>query len=116
MGLALFKERRLSDRRRLTGLLPGRLVFGEGLEGQKELICRPVDVSINGMGIVVVDQKKPIDPGTEMMLILKDGPIRLQVTWGHPDFGKQDLYRYGLVTIEPEQNLEEVFIRTGCLR
>ena len=113
MGLALFKERRLTDRRQLTGLLPWRLVFAES---QKDLQCKPVDVSINGMGIVVVDQKKQIEPGTEIHLMLKDGPVRLQVAWGHPDFGKQDLFRYGLVTLEPDQNLEALFIRTGCLR
>ena len=113
MGLALFKERRLTDRRQLTGLLPGRLVFAEG---RNDLTCRPVDVSVNGMGIVVNDQKKQIDPGTEIILILKEGPVRLQVAWGHPDFGKQDMFRYGLVTLDPGLNLEALFIQTGCLR
>ena len=113
MGLALFKERRLADRRKLTGLLPGRLVFAAS---RAEVICRPVDVSSNGMGVVVGNEKKEIEPGTELALVLKDGVIRLQVAWGQPDFGKQDMFRYGLVTMDPTGNVEALFIETGCLR
>jgi hypothetical protein len=113
MGLALFKERRLADRRKLTGLLPGRMVFSAT---NGDVVCRPVDVSSNGMGIVVTNQKKEIEPGTELLLLLKDRPVRLQVAWGQPDFGKQDLFRYGLVTLDPQDNLEDLFVRTGCLR
>jgi hypothetical protein len=60
MGLAKFKERRLTDRRQLTGLLPGRLIFAQS---RADLVCRPVDVSVNGLGIVV---NKEIDPGTAL--------------------------------------------------
>lgn len=113
MGLALFKERRLADRRRLTGLLPGKMVFESG---RQEIICRPVDVSANGMGIVVQNLRKEIEPGTVLLLMTKDGALRLSVAWGQPDFGKQDLFRYGLVTMDPADNLEQMFIDTGCLR
>jgi hypothetical protein len=110
MGLALFKERRLSQRRKLTGLLPGRLlVDGSGLQ----ITGRPVDISSQGMGLVVA---KEIEPGTVLVLHTKDRPVRLQVAWGQPDFGKQDMFRYGLVTLDQADNLEEIFIEGGCLR
>jgi hypothetical protein len=110
MGLALFKERRLADRKRLTGLLPGRLLLSAT---RAEIVCRPVDVSANGLGIVI---DKEIDPGTELELHLKSGTVRLQVAWAQPDFGKQNMFRYGLVTLDPSQNLEAIFVDTGCLR
>ena len=113
MGLALFKERRLSDRRKLTGLMPGRLVFESG---KQEIICRPVDVSEHGMGVVVQNLRQEIDAGTVLLLQTKDGPVKLQVAWGSPDFGKQDLFRYGLVTIDPSDDLEQMFVQAGCLR
>jgi len=125
MGLALFKERRISDRRRLTGLLPGRLAFAGkgGIEaGGSEtsgsyIACRPVDVSANGMGIVASGQLGEIDPGTELVLVIKDrSAIRLQVAWSQPDFGKQDCFRYGLVTLDPAEDLEELFVSSGCMR
>lgn len=110
MGLALFKERRLSDRRRLTGLLPGRLI----LAGAKQsLMCKPVDVSAFGMGVVMA---REIAPGTQMTLVIGDQAIALQIAWCQPDFGKQDMFRYGLVTLDPEVNLESEFVRSGCLK
>lgn len=110
MGLALFKEMRLSQRRRLTGLLPGRLVLGESRE---DVFCKPIDVSVNGIGIVLA---KEIDPGTRMVLLLQDREVALQIAWGQPDFGKQDMFRYGLVTLNPDDNLEDIFLTAGCLK
>lgn len=110
MGLARFKERRLADRRQLTGLLPGRLIMAST---RADLACRPVDVSANGLGIVV---DKEIDPGTAVELQTRNGTVQLQVAWVQPDFGKQNMFRYGLVTLDPSLNLEEMFIAAGCLR
>ena len=110
MGLALFKERRFADRRKLTGLLPGRLIIEET---KAELTCRPIDVSANGMGIVV---SRELEPGTQILLIMKERTIPLTTAWGSPDFGKQDMFRYGLITLNPADNLEEAFLVTGCLR
>lgn len=110
MGLARFKERRLADRRRLTGLLPGRLMI---TESKVELVCKPLDVSANGLGIVL---NKEIEPGTDVDLVTKTGIVQLQVAWVQPDFGKQDMFRYGLVTKDPALNLEDLFIAAGCLR
>lgn len=111
MGLALFKEKRLSIRRKLTGLMPGRLIFDAT---KIDVDGKPVDVSANGMGIVI---SKEIDPGTAMTLVLKGGhEVPLTVAWGQPDFGKQDMFRYGLVTVNPADNLEDIFVEAGCLR
>lgn len=110
MGLALFKDRRIGDRRKLTGLMPGRLVLNETGE---ELSCRPVDVSNFGLGVLIA---KEIDPGKTITLVMKDGKIELQVAWAQPDFGKQDMFRYGLVSVDPTRNLEATFVEHGCLR
>lgn len=110
MGLALFKERRISNRRRLTGLLPGRLLLAES---RQDVQGRPVDISANGMGLVVA---REIMPGTDLVLVMQDRQIPLTVAWGQPDFGKQDMFRYGLVTLNKEDNLEEIFVDAGCLR
>ena len=113
MGLTKFKERRVSDRRQLTGLLPGRLVLAATLA---DVACRPVDVSVNGLGIIAADQKRRLQPGVELLLLLKDRHIPLVVSWGQGDFGKQDLFRFGLVTVDTECDLEALFLRTGCLK
>lgn len=109
MGLALFKERRITIRRRLTGLLPGRLVMADTY---KDIACRPVDVSRNGMGIVLSEE---IEPGTEVKLLLKDQPVAMHVAWVQRDFGKQDMFRYGLVLLDPSHDLEAEFIKAGCM-
>lgn len=110
MGFALLKERRISERRKLTGLLPGRLIIENT---SQELECRPVDISVNGLGIVA---RKELDPGTTLLLVIQDRSIPLMIAWGQPDFGKQDMMRYGLVTLEPTDDLLATFISTGCLR
>lgn len=110
MGLALFKEKRLSQRRKLTGLLPGRMILAET---KADIVCRPVDVSQHGMGIVVA---KELTLGSEVVLLAHGKPIRMTVAWGQPDFGKQDMFRYGLVTIEHGDDLEDTFVQAGCLR
>lgn len=113
MGLALFKERRATDRRKLTGLLPGRLkVKGSDMDLQ----CRPVDISETGIGIVITGKLKPIEPGTHLVLEVGDQAIELVVSWRRPDFGKQDAMRYGIIAGKPDQNLEALFIEHGCLR
>lgn len=111
MGLALFKEKRLSDRRKLTGLLPGRLLIAG--DRRQDVFCRPVDVSANGVGIVLA---REIAAGTDMVLMLPDREVSLRVAWGQPDFGKQDMFRYGLATLDAEDNLEEIFVAAGCLK
>jgi hypothetical protein len=42
--------------------------------------------------------------------------VELEIAWSQPDFGKQDMHRYGLVTVSPEIALEAEFVRAGCLK
>jgi hypothetical protein len=109
MGLALFKERRINDRLKLTGLMPGRMFLATG----EELSCRPVDVSASGLGILI---SKEIDPGTQVTLVIKNEKIELLVAWVQRDFGKQDMFRYGLVTLDANKNMESIFKNCGCLK
>lgn len=105
----LFQERRFSKRKRLTGLLPGRITLGSG---DTNVDLRPVDISANGMGVLSPILMKT---GTVLTLSAPQQTIELRITWSQPDFGKQDLYRYGLVTADEDVNLEEVFLENGCL-
>ncbi len=110
VNFPLFAEKRLSQRKKLTGLLPGRL----SLIGSKSFIsCRPVDISRHGLGILTSER---ITVGTKLILKLPDQEIHLEVQWGQPDFGKKDLFRYGLVTHEQGHDLEDLFEKAGCLK
>ncbi|MEN9836266.1 MAG: hypothetical protein RL011_2459 [Pseudomonadota bacterium] len=113
MGLALFKERRFSERRQLSGVLPGSLIRADG---KGAVSCRPVDVSAHGLGIVIIGEKKMLPLGLELSLVVTDGEIPLIVAWSTPDFGKQDSVRYGLAVKDETVNLEQVFENYGCLK
>ncbi|MBM4252768.1 MAG: PilZ domain-containing protein [Deltaproteobacteria bacterium] len=113
MGLALFKERRFTERRQLSGVLPGSLIR---TDGKGAVSCRPVDVSAHGLGIVIIGEKKILPVGLELHLVVSDGEIALTVAWSTPDFGKQDSVRYGLAVTDPAVNLEQVFEKYGCLK
>jgi hypothetical protein len=110
MGLPLFREKRFSKRLELTGLLPGRLIMKET---NTNLSAKPVDVSENGLGIVINFQ---VRIGAQMTLQRGDEIFDLEVSWVQPDFGKNDLYRCGLICKTPGANLIEVFRDSGCLK
>lgn len=114
MAYPMFNEKRLAHRQRLTGLLPGRLK----LEGFKSNIsCRPVDISEHGLGILIQEVvQEGIKATLECSIKGEVVIIPLTVTWVKRDFGKQDMYRVGLTTIDNEFNLQEVFAMTGCLK
>lgn len=110
MGIALFKERRLSSRRKLTGLLPGKLTVASL---KAPLVCRLTDVSAHGLGIVA---NVEISLGARAVLETGTLSIEFEVIWAAPDFGKQDMFRYGLVSTDHEVNIEQIFIDCGCLK
>jgi hypothetical protein len=90
--------------------MPGRLQTENGTD----ILCKPKDVSTHGLGIVSNEQLKV---GSALKLAMRDGSIiDLMVSWGQPGFGKRDELRYGLVTQNPEIDLEQIFIDTGCLK
>lgn len=114
MALPVLKERRLSERRQLSGLLPGRLTI-ENLK--PNTICRAIDVSTHGLGILIQavikeEMKAKLECNVKGKILIVD----LKVAWAKPDFGKQDLYRGGLVTLDQEIDLEKIFLLTGCIK
>jgi hypothetical protein len=102
------REKRLSDRKSLTGLMPGRFIMG----GQ-EVSARPVDISSHGIGVLIAQEYAV---GTQATLSIKDKIIEFEVKWGQPDFGKHDLWRFGLVCVDPSIDVKEVFEMTGCFK
>lgn len=108
MSIPIFKERRLSNRKKLTGLLPGRMQTLTEID----LKCQPVDISSHGLGFI---SDAEIEAGQKLKLVLKDSEIELLVTWGQPDFGKRNKFRYGTVLLDQNVDLEKVFIDAGCL-
>jgi hypothetical protein len=102
------KERRISDRKRLTGLMPGRFVVD-----QKDVDAKPLDVSAHGLGIVCDTQ---IAVGSKAILHIGERQIPLEVLWSEQDFGKHDMWRYGLVCSDQKINIESEFRKAGCLK
>ena len=74
MTLPIFKERRLSSRRILTGLLPAPLVLRD--EPEQKFNCKPVDISSEGLG-VLADIVLPV--GTELLLKLPEEDVLMKI-------------------------------------
>ena len=111
MTLAIFKERRLSSRRILTGLLPAPLVLRD--EPEQKFNCKPVDISSEGLG-VLADIVLPV--GTELLLKLPEEDVVMKIIWKKQDFSKKELFRYGLITASAEQDIEQIFEANGCFK
>jgi hypothetical protein len=111
MAIPQVFERRIHRRKKLTGLLPGRLSAGKGAD---VIRCKPVDISETGLGILT-DAK--LEVGTPLILSTEEHIIHLKVIWKNPDFSKSDLYRFGLELTDSstKYNLEEIFEKAGCL-
>jgi len=106
-----FEERRNNERKTLTGLMPGRFFL---VQTDRTLSARPIDVSQHGLGIIMGEK---VEEGAEVALsVEKRQVIKMRIVWSKEDFGKRDLYRYGLECLDPKINLEEVFLVTGCLK
>ncbi|SMF21444.1 PilZ domain-containing protein [Pseudobacteriovorax antillogorgiicola] len=108
MGSPLVLEKRRKQRRALTGLLPGSLLNQQG----DKVNARPVDISPEGLGIVT---DLILDLGHILFLKTHNQHIELEVSWGKRDFGKNNLYRYGL-RVRDGSNLETIFESAGCLK
>ena len=102
------KERRIADRKLLTGLWPGRL-----MNDGRDVSSRPVDISEHGLGIL---SSRELKIGSICILVMKDRSIEFEVKWMQPDFGKHDLFRYGLLCRETVINVIEEFATRGCFK
>lgn len=110
MAVPFTKERRLAPRQKLTGLMPGKFVVKDS---GKSVSCRPIDVSEAGLGILTA-QEIPVD--SVLTLTTGDQHIDMKVLWRKPDFGKNNLMRYGLVCEGGGIDLMALFIAQGCLK
>lgn len=111
MAVPFTKERRLAPRQKLTGLMPGKFV---AKATGKSVSCRPIDVSESGLGILTA-QELALD--SILTLTAGDQEIDLKVLWRKPDFGKNNLMRYGLACAPGTHvNLAAVFVAQGCLK
>ena len=114
MVLPLRKERRISQRKQLTGLLPGPLIVEDEESSEKLMIyCKPIDVSQHGLGMIT---NYDLFEGQILQLDLKSRQIALKVIWVKPDFEKNDLRRCGLVLIDNREDLVKIFEDKGCLK
>ena len=110
MAIPFTKERRLATRQKLTGLMPGKFYLkltGQGISG------RPVDVSDSGLGILSA-QELSVD--NEVCLFVDNQEIVMKVLWRKPDFGKNNLMRYGLACEDKSINVAAIFVNHGCLK
>jgi|GEM_PF-881973 len=106
-----FKERRVRDRREPTGLMPGKMIR---VRQERAISCRPIDISSGGMGILVAED---LMSSEILTLNLADGrQIPFKIVWKREDFGKLDLFRYGLECMDPDINILEIFQRAGMIR
>ncbi|MEI8026534.1 MAG: hypothetical protein WCI18_09305 [Pseudomonadota bacterium] len=103
-----FQERRFKTRKKLSGLMPGKIFSGD-----KELKVKPVDLGQDGLGVISEVQ---LTEGDRLTMETSKGKIDLKVIWIKKDFGKQDLFRIGLVTLNPKDNLAIIFESAGCLK
>ncbi len=110
MNVPKFFEKRQNRRRRLTGLLPGKITFENS---DRSIHCQPVDTSPDGLGIVT---NLVMKSGITVLLHHNEAVIPLTVLWGQPDFGKKDLYRYGLKSQDGSIDIEQLFVESGCLK
>ncbi len=106
-----FKERRVQDRKEPTGLMPGKMMR---IRQDRVISCRPMDVSKEGMGILVAED---LMSDEILTLNLPDGrQVPFRIVWKREDFGKLDLFRYGLECMDPHTNVLEIFQRAGMIR
>lgn len=102
------REKRMSERRVLNGLMPGKLTInGEAIE------CKPINISSHGLGLLIARQFRE---GTVLELDMKSEQLEMEIIWVKPDFGKHDLWRYGLVCKDRKIDVEEIFEKSGCFK
>ena len=109
MSIPMFSEKRRERRKKLTGLLPGKLCIA----GREQFVnCRPMDVSEKGIGILSTDL---LSEGMALELRTPTLTIQLLVAWGQPDFSKTNSFRYGLICKDESVDMEKIFEAAGCL-
>lgn len=103
-------EKRTSSRKRLSGLLPGKLIDDST---HKIVSCKPIDLNSSGLGLIISER---FSVGHVFTLDSGTSSVKLKVVWIQRDFGKNDLFRYGLITLDTDVDLVEIFTKAGCLK
>ena len=108
-------SRRMNTRRRLSGLLPGKMLVQRTA---RHMSGRVVDVSHDGMGVL---SSTHLLIGDTITLTTPTKMIILKVNDKKKDYAKSSRYRYSLVLDregeydQGDMDLEEVFVNSGCM-
>lgn len=104
---------RISQRKQLSGLLPGRLQL---VGSSRYITARAVDVTSQGMGILSQDYLRA---GDNLILTTSDHLVHLRVLYKKRDYLKSNRHRYGIVIADEHQAQEHdlitIFVDAGCL-
>ena len=77
------------------------------LAGRDEPVdLRPVDVSRRGLGFIT---KTKLNPGDRIWLVINDFEIRVELAYCSSHLGIDNLFRCGLFTWDPNQDLTKIF-------
>lgn len=103
---------RLADRKRLSGLLPGRM---QRVGSPNYITGRAVDVSSQGIGIL---SQNFLREGDEVILTTRHHVTHLVVHYKKRDYKKNNRYRYGLILAknheQDDHDLIKIFDQSGC--
>jgi hypothetical protein len=111
MGQAKPSEQRWIPRyHSVIGDYHAQLIQGSGSEA-REVKARVIDVSRDGLGILV---NEALNPGTHLTLIIEDKQIQLQVVYCVKDLIHYDNHRCGLQRMASAENLVNLFSAAGC--
>jgi hypothetical protein len=105
MNLAKALDRRLATRRATFGALPGKLICKEPFV---EVVCRPLDVSVHGIGIFTEDELP--EESFDFVLLILDQTVELQKVWWRESPGDRVGFRYGFLVKEANLDLEALFV------
>lgn len=103
-------ERRRVPRRSCVGKMPGLLIRSSGGE---PITCMSVDVSRFGLGIVASSE---LFLDEILVLQLPKKSVELKIVASTKEKNMNNLWRYGLVLLDTDIDLEQIFSDTGCIK
>ena len=101
---------RMTERRRLSGLLPGKMLH---VGSERFVSARAVDVTSQGIGIL---SSHHLNEGDEVLLTVRGSSVELVVHYKKRDYAKSSRFRYGLILKESssDHDLMAIFESSGC--
>ncbi|MCY4443388.1 MAG: hypothetical protein OXC44_01125 [Proteobacteria bacterium] len=110
-----FDHKRMQERQKLTGLLPGKILI---LRTSRYLSSRAVDASKSGIGIL---SSASLEVGEKLLLSTSQFEIPLRVLYKQKDYAKSNCHRYGFV-VDPDYadrdtiDMIAIFKDSGCMK